>query len=137
MIRDNKQLAQPSDKKVKGVQSIVKTVAYDELTDGGGTDGTLDLDAEIPAGAVVLQTRIAVQTAFDQTTTLAVGTSSDADRYVDAAKDVTSTGEIDVGAPSGQVTHGSAQAPRITVSESSDFSAITQGVATVEIIYIT
>jgi hypothetical protein len=135
-IRENKDFAQPSGKKPAGLAKIVQTIAFDDLTDGGGADGTLTLDESLPPGAVVQNARVSVQTAFDQTTTLVVGTSGDNDRYVSGALDVTSAGEVDAGEPSGVKAHGASQDVLVTVSESSDFSAITQGVVTVQLFYM-
>ena len=49
-------LTTPSWSVKPGVKTITQTVTYDEFTDGGSTAGTLELDNDLPIGAVVTRT---------------------------------------------------------------------------------
>lgn len=119
---------------------IRETVSYDQFTDGGSTDGTYQMQGEIPANARVLGSVIIPVTGFtgDTTATVKIGDGSDDDRYTTGTPSVFTTGTVTIaaGVPSGTALHVAAIRPTITVTSGSDWGAVTAGRMYVEISFI-
>lgn len=122
------------------VASIAETVAYSAFTDGGSTAGTYQMRSTIPAGALLLLTRILVPTGFtgDTTATVTVGDGSDVDRYMTGTPSVFTTAAtgIDAGVVSGLKHLTAANRPTITITSGSDWGLVTAGSITVQVYFI-
>lgn len=124
------------------VRTIEETVAYGDFTDNGDATGYIDLGTDLPANAIPLATKFEVSTAFDSgdtsSATAQAGVSGDLDRFTEQSTlDVNSTGTVGSTPPADTLAGiGSAQTPRVTVTEDSDFGQITQGEMTVTLYYI-
>lgn len=112
---------------------ITQTIAYDDFTDNEDTTGYLDLDEQLPAGAVPLAWKAVVSTGFEGDTSCAiqVGVAGDLDRF-SAVTDQSVFAAGTVGASAlGQsdVLDGiaAAQSIRITLTEDSDFGDVAAG----------
>jgi hypothetical protein len=120
------------------LRSARETFELADFTDGGSTTGTVDFADTIPLGAVVLRTLISNVTGFigDTSATIQVGDGTDVDRYTTGTPSVfTTIAHLDAGAVSGTAYHAAEKTPKITVTSGSDFSAVTAGELTVEILY--
>lgn len=119
--------------------SYQETVSYDDFTDGGSTDGTLDLGVSIPAGAVFAQALITDITGFtgDTSAVITIGDGTDADRYNTGTPSVFTTAEagIGAGAPSGTTFHATAKTPKLTVTSNADFTSVSAGQLTVTLFW--
>ena len=112
---------------VAGLRSIQQTVSVSSFTDGGGTSGTLAMNATIPKGAVVTQSFITDVTGFagDTTAVVTIGDGTDVDRYNTGTPDVFSTAtDVSAGAPSGTAFHSASKTPTLTVTSTADFTAV-------------
>ena len=125
------------------IDSITQSVTVSEFTDGGSTAGTLELTEVVPAGAVLLGSKVLVTGAFDGDTsaTLIIGDGSDTDRYMTGTPSVfaaAATG-IETGVPSGNKLVTADNQPVLTVTTAADFSSCKtadNGAATVTIYFI-
>lgn len=119
---------------------IEQTVDYDDFTDGGSTVGTLVMTDSVPAGAILLGSKVTVAAGFagDTSAALTIGDGSDVDRYNTGTPSVfaTAASGIQTGAPSGNKLLTSANAPTLTVTSGSDFTSVSAGTMTVRIYYI-
>lgn len=113
---------------------------YDEFTDGGGAVGTYALTGSIPAGAVILGTKVLVSAGFtgNVSATLTIGDGSDVDRYMTGTPSVFATAAtgIETGPPSGNRLLTAANSPTVTVTASTDFTLVNAGSMDVFVYYI-
>lgn len=121
---------------------ISQTVAYDDLTDNEDATAYIDLDDQLPAGAVPLAWKAVVGTGFegDTTCTIQVGVDGDLDRF-SAVTDQSVFAAGTVGASAlGQSDSldgiASAQSIRITLTEDSDWGDVSQGEMTFYFYYL-
>lgn len=122
-----------------GIGTIVETVSRSQFTDGGGTTGTYVLKTQIPLGAYFIQSKILNVTGFigNVSATLKIGDGSDDDRYNTGTPSVFTTDtSVDAGVPSGTKYHDAAQSVTLTVTGNSDFTLITAGQVTVQLLYV-
>lgn len=123
------------------LRSIQQTVSVASFTDGGSTAGTLDMNATIPKGAVVVQSFLTdiVGFAGDTSAVITVGDGTDVDRYNTATPDVFTTAtDISAGAVSGTAFHSASKTPTLTITSATDFTAVKTnglGQVTVTILY--
>lgn len=122
---------------------LKETVAVASFTDGGSTAGTYQMVGAVPAGAIILGSKIGPVTGFagDTTATLKIGDGSDDDRYMTGTPSVFTTQAVgvDCGVPSGTKLVTTANRPTLTVTSSSDFTAVKSngaGVVTVTIYFL-
>jgi hypothetical protein len=124
-----------------GYGCLNQTFAYDDLVDGGGASGTIDLEEGIPDGAVVQQTVLHSLTGFtgDTSAVITVGDGTDVDRYNTGTPSVftTNVSGIAMGAPSGTVWHDDAATVTVTVTSNGDYTSVSAGQATILICYWT
>ena len=122
------------------LRRITESVSFDDFTDGGAAVGTFDLTNKIPAGATVLSAAVTALVGFtgNVSATLTIGDGTDVDRYNTGTPSVytTSATGIAVGIPSGVVYHTAEKTVKLTVTSSSDFTAVTAGSMTVQITYL-
>lgn len=121
-----------------GLSVIQKTVTLAEFTDGGGAVGTLELDEDIPIGAVVAQTLIDDVTGFigDVSCALTIGDGTDVDRYNTGTPSIFTTADaIDAGVVSGTAFHTAAKTPTLTATVNADWGSVTAGEMTITIFY--
>jgi hypothetical protein len=122
------------------LRRITETVAFDDFTDGGAAVGTFDLATPIPAGATFLSAAVTALVGFtgNVSAVLTIGDGTDVDRYNTGTPSVytTSATGIAVGAPSGVQYHTAEKTVRLTVTSSSDFTAVTAGSMTVQLTYL-
>ncbi len=127
-----------------GLRKIGQWVKLSEFTDGAGVAGTLDLAKQIPAGSIVLATKVKVTEGFvgDTTAKMIIGLDADTDRYSLSDHDVLAAGSNKLSAADG--AEGGVYAPAlitadttvlVTVTGGSDFGAITAGKAYIEVLY--
>lgn len=120
------------------IASVQQTVTFSEFTDGGAAVGTLELDTDIPLGAVVTQTLIDDVTGFagDTSAVITIGDGTDVDRYNTGTPDVfTTAAAISAGAASGTAFHSAAKTPTLTITTATDWGLVTAGALTVTIFY--
>lgn len=118
---------------------ITQTALSSQFTDGGGASGTLVLTSQIPAGAIFLYSVATVNVAFsgDTTAVLTIGDGSDVDRYNTGTPSVFTTGAKEMGNPSGNRFHPSAQSVTLTITGGTDFGAVNPlGSVTVDLYYL-
>lgn len=124
------------------VNVLTETHAASSFTDGGAAVGTKTMTGSIPAGAVLLGSKVLVSAGFagNVSATLIIGDGSDTDRYMTGTPSVfaTAANGIETGVPSGNKLITTANQPVLTVTGSSDFTLILNGggVMTVSIFYI-
>lgn len=121
------------------IGKISQTVLGSQFTDGGGASGTKTLSTQIPAGAVFLYSRVLVNVAFsgDTSAVITLGDGSDVDRYNTGTPSVFTTGQKEMGAPSGTRDHATATTVTVTVTGGSDFGLVnTAGSATIDLYYL-
>lgn len=111
-----------------------------DFTDGGAAAGTIQFTGSLPAGAVVLGTKILVPEGFagDTSAVVTIGDGTDVDRYMTGTPDVFSTAAagVEAGVPSGSKLLTAANQPTITVTSDADWGSVTAGQLTVSIYYI-
>ncbi len=116
---------------------IRETILKSAFTDGGGTSGTYVMTTDtLPAGARVTHSRVVANAAYsgDTSAVITIGDGSDVDRYNTGTPSIFTTGEKDMGDPSGVKIHLTAVTPTITVTSAADFTNISAaGSITVEI----
>ena len=130
-----------------GIRKVAQWVSYGDFTDGGSTDGTLNLTDTIPAGSFVLGTKVKVTTGFtgDTTCVLDIGNSSDADAYSYTTHNIyTAADNLVEGADSSSGgTTGTGLAPiasattvKLTATGASDWGNVSAGTMLVEVYYL-
>ena len=126
---------------VVGVLS--ETVPVTSFTDGGAAIGTYQMAGGLPAGAIVLASRILVPAGFagDVSATLKIGDGVTADRYMTGTPSVfaTAVAGVDCGAVSGAKLVTAENRPTLTVTSAADFTSVktnAAGIVTVSIYYI-
>ena len=118
---------------------ISQTILISTFTDGGGASGTKTLTSQIPAGAVFQHSRVLVNVACsgDTTAVITIGDGSDADRYNTGTPSVFTTGQKDMGNPSGVRDHLTAATVTVTVTGGSDFGLVNVlGSLTIDLYYL-
>lgn len=127
-----------------GLGCINQTFDYTDFTDDGGASGHLDLDEQIPIGAVVQQMILHSLTGFtgDTTAVLTAGDDGgvDVDRYHSAGTlnvVASAAAGVDCGAPSGTLFHVVAVTVRLVLTGAADFGNFSAGEATISICYWT
>lgn len=125
------------------VRSISESVAVGDFTDGGGTSGYIDLDTQLPAGAIPLGFKFTTTGAFlgDTSAVISVGVSGDTDRFASVTdQSVFATGTVGAGVPADACDGmAAAQTVRVTVTTAADFTSCKSngtGAGTLELFYI-
>lgn len=125
------------------VECLTETVTVSQFTDGGATVGTYVMQGALPAGALVLLTKVGPVVGFagDTTAALTIGDGSDVDRYNTATVNVFATQAVgvDAGVPSGLKLLTAINRPTLTITSTADFTSVVSngsGVLTVTIFYI-
>ena len=127
---------------VPRVEVLSETHLASSFTDGGSTVGTKTMTGQIPAGALILLSRVLVPAGFagDTTAALTIGDGSDVDRYNTSTVSIFATAAtgVDAGVPSGLKLQVAAVRPVLTVTSSTDATLFIAGAGsvTVEIYYI-
>ena len=127
-----------------GFRKVSQIVKYSDFTDGGGTDGTLNMNKKVPAGSFVIGSKVTVSEGFvgDTTATLTVGTAGDANEYSGntthniLAKARNLVKSAFIGADAGLVAEGADISVLLTVAGGADFGAITAGKMLIEVFYL-
>ena len=127
-----------------GIRKVSQIVNFGDLTDGAGTDGTLNLNKKIPAGSFVIGSKVTVKTGFagDTTAVLSVGTAGDANEYSGntthniLAAVRNSVKSAFITADAGLVAESADISVLLTVTGGSDFGLITAGKMLVEVFYL-
>lgn len=125
----------------RGVRVLTETVLKSAFTDGGSTSGTYAMTGTIPVGAILLGTKVLVNTGFsgDTSAVLIIGDGTDTDRYNTSTIDIFTTAAAGVqsGVPSGNKLITTANSPTLTVTSAADFTNVSAaGSITVSIYYI-
>lgn len=108
-----------------GVYVIAQSFVFADFTDGGGTTGTLNLDAPIPAGSVVLGVQVEITTVTGgDTHTMEVGVDGDPNAFA-AALDISSAGTVGAAATVATSYVAADDTLMISAIEGSDFGDIT------------
>ena len=122
-----------------GLHRIVASVLYTDFTDGGGAVGTLTLNDTIPDGSLFIRSMLTDLIGFsgDVSATVTIGDGADVDRYNTGTPSVftTEASGVDVGAPSGTAWHGDAKTPVITITTNADWTSVSAGACTVELLF--
>jgi hypothetical protein len=125
----------------RGVRALTETVLKSAFTDGGSTAGTYAMTGSIPVGAVLLGSKVVVNTGFsgDTSAALIIGDGSDTDRYNTSTINIftTAANGVESGAPSGNKLMTAANSPTLTVTSTADFTNVAAaGSITVSIFYL-
>lgn len=122
---------------------LSETVAIASFTDGGAAVGTYQMAGSIPAGALILLTKLGPVVGFagDTSAAITIGDGSDVDRYHTGTPSVftTAANGVECGIVSGTKLITTANRPTLTVTTAADFTAAVtngSGVVTVSIFYI-
>lgn len=134
-------LPDPGTGRIVGfVSALQETFARASFTDGGAAAGTIQFTGSIPAGSVILGTKVTVGAGFigDTSAALIIGDGSDTDRYNTSTIDVFTTAATGVqsGVPSGTKLVTTANRPTLTVTSATDFTNVSAGEVTVAIYFI-
>lgn len=122
--------------------ALTETAAAANFENAGGAVATYELLGEIPAGAVVVGTKVLVPEGFagDTSAAMTIGDGPDVDRYNTATIDVFTTAATGVqsGVPSGSKLQVAAVQPVLTVTSATDADLVIAGggIVTVSIYYI-
>lgn len=129
-----------------GFRKVSQIVNVADFTDGGGAAGTLVLNKAIPAGSLVMCSKVTVKDGFigDTTAVMDVGDGSDADIFSQtthnvfaAARNLMEACDIAAsGAGRGTVAISTDTNVTLTVTGGSDFGAITAGKLLIELFYL-
>lgn len=119
---------------------IEEVVDHADFTDGGGAAGTINLTAQMPAGAIPLGCKFVVSEGFagDTTAVVQAGVSGDADRFTlntdQSVLAVATVGSV----PATDCCDGmnAAQTIVVTVTGASDWGNITAGTMRVIVYYL-
>lgn len=119
---------------------ISQAVTYSQFTDGGSTIGTLTMTDYVPAGAILLGSKVLVTAGFtgDTSAALTISDGSDVDRFNTGTPSVftaAATG-IETGVPSGNKLITTAVQPILRVTSGADFTNVSAGSMTVHIYYL-
>lgn len=124
------------------VSVLTETHLASTFTDGGGAAGTKTMTGTIPAGAVILGTKVLVAAGFagDSSAAMIIGDGTDTDRYNTSTVDIFTTAATGVqsGVPSGSKLQVAAVSPVLTVTSATDAGLFIAGAGsvTVSIYYI-
>lgn len=122
------------------MRKYTQTVLFSQFTDGGAAVGTFDLSVSIPAKATFMYSAITAITGFtgNVSAVMTIGDGTDVDRYNTGTPSVfaTAANGVAAGIPSGVVYHDTAKTPKLTVTTSSDFTAVNAGAVTVSLYYL-
>jgi hypothetical protein len=122
------------------VEEVKETVLISQFTDGGATVGTKTLASAIPAGSVILGTKVKVPLGFtgDTSATMTIGDGTTVDRYMTGTINVftTAAGGVQSGVPSGVKLQLATVKPVLTVTSNADFTNVVAGSVEVSIYYI-
>lgn len=126
---------------VPGIRVLSQTgILFSDFTDGGSTVGTLTTSITVPAGAILLGSKVLVPAGFagDTSAALIIGDGSDTDRYMTGTPSVFATAAtgIQTGVPSGNKLLTTANSPVLTVTTNADFTSVSAGELDVHIYYI-
>jgi hypothetical protein len=144
LITDEKVYLQPQAKPVEiaGVQlyKIKEVIDHAQFTDGTAAVGTYQMKEAIPIGATVLFSAIKNITGFagDTSAVIIIGDGSDTDRYNTGTPSVFAT-QLDgvaSGVASGVKYHATTIRPTITITTASDWTSVSAGEVTIEIVYM-
>jgi len=127
-----------------GIRKVSQIVDFGDLTDGGGTDGTLNLNKQIPAGSFVIGSKVTVKDGFtgDTTAVLSIGTAGDANEYSGntthniLAAVRNSVKAAFITADAGLVAESADISVLLTIAGGSDFTDISAGRMLVEVFYL-
>lgn len=122
------------------IETLSQAVVIGDFTDNTNTTGYVDLSTQLPAGAVVLGTKIVTATGFtgDTTAVVQVGVAGDLDRF----SAITTGSVVAAGTVGAQPADDSsafcatATTVRVTVTGAADFTSIVAGAATVYVSYL-
>jgi len=120
-----------------GINKVSQWVEYSDFTDGGGAAGTLNMTQKLPAGAFVLGSKVKVETAFTGTVTLAIGNSSDSNKYSDNTTVAIGTAATVGESPEDPLEFiASATTVKLTATHTSDWGSVVAGKMYVEVFYL-
>jgi hypothetical protein len=125
---------------VPKVSVLTETHAFGAFTDNLDATGQVDFAGTVPAGAVLLGSKVIVGAGFagDVSAALTIGDGSDVDRYNTGTIDVFSTDAtgVESGVPSGDKLIQVANSPTLTITTNADFTSVSAGSVTVSIYYL-
>jgi hypothetical protein len=104
----------------------VETIAASAFTDGGAAIGTYDMAGTIPAGAIILGTKVLIPAGMigDVSCIMTIGDGSDVDRYQTGNLNVYTTAAtgIQPGVPSGLLYQVAAVHPKLTITSAANIT---------------
>lgn len=126
-----------------GLRSIHQIISYSDFTDGGSTAGTYNMLKQIPAGSIVIGSKVNVLAGFtgDTSCTLAIGDSGDSNCYsgntthniYTAANNLINIAYLT--ADAGLNAEASANTVLLTATGAADFTSISAGKIEVWVFY--
>lgn len=122
---------------------LSETVPIASFTDGGAAVGTYQMLGSVPAGAILVLSKITPVAGFagDTSAVIIVGDGSDTDRYHTGTPSIfaTAAAGVECGIVSGTKLLTALNRPTLTVTTATDFTAAVtnaSGIVKVEIFYI-
>jgi hypothetical protein len=110
---------------------IRETIPAATFTDGGATVGTKVMAGSIPAGAILLGSKLLVPAGFagNVSATITIGDGSVVDRYMTGTPSIFATAAtgVQTGVPSGNKLLTAVNQPTLTVTTSTDFTLALNG----------
>lgn len=122
------------------VKKLRQELVLADFTDNTNATGYADFDSQLPAGAIPLAWKAVVSAGFagNVSAVMQVGVAGDLDRF----SNVTDQSVFAAGTVGSRVADdaldgiAAAQTPRVTVTASADFTAVSAGAMVVELYYI-
>lgn len=122
---------------VPKVAVLTETHLASTFTDGEAAVGTKTMTGTVPAGAVILGTKVLVPAGFagDTSAALIIGDGTDGDRYNTDTVDIFTTAATGVqsGVPSGDKLVTTAHQPVLTVTSAADITPVIAGAGSVTV----
>jgi len=110
-----------------GINKVSQWISYADFTDGGSTAGSLSMTQTLPVGAFVLGSKVKITEAFTGTVSLAIGNSTDADQYANAAVAIGTAATVGVRTQDQLEFIASATTIVLAATHSSDWGLVTAG----------
>ena len=128
------------DASLPRVSVTSQSVAFGDFTDNTNATGFVDLDTDLPAGAIPIGTKFVVSTGFtgDTTAIVQAGVSGTLDMFTENTDQSVLAAATVGSTPTPDCADGmnAAKTIRVTVTGGSDFGAITAGVMVVFVYYL-
>jgi len=120
-----------------GINKVSQWIGYADFADGGSTAGTLNMTQKLPVGAFMLGSKVRITEAFTGTVSLAIGNSTDSNKYSDDTTVAIGTAATVGESPQDRLEFIASETTiLLTATHSSDWGLVTAGKMLVEVFYL-